>query len=80
MFMFMIIYVTNVFEDNHIFLFNCLHYIQVQYHISDKSGKSAIHDRINSCKECHSCSISNFCIISHANTHFETKVKEALYI
>ena len=31
-------------------------------------------------KDSHSCSISNFYILAQANTYFEAKIKEALYI
>ena len=51
--------------------------MRVQEHLS---GKSAIPEYISSSKDCHSCSISNFCIISQANTDFEAKIKESLYI
>ena len=44
------------------------------------SGKSAIHEHNSSCKDCHSCSISNFYTISQANTDFEARIKEAKYI
>ena len=54
--------------------------MRVQEHLSGKSGKSAIHDHISSCKDCHSCSISNFYTLSQANTDFEAKIKEALHI
>ena len=37
--------------------------VKVQERFSGKSGKSAIHEHINSCKGCHSCSISNFYIL-----------------
>ena len=33
--------------------------MRVQEHLSGKSGTSAIHEHISSCKGCHSCSISN---------------------
>ena len=51
--------------------------VRVQEHLS---GKSAIHDHISSCKDCHSYSISNCCTISQDNTDFEAKIKEASYI
>ena len=54
--------------------------VKVQVHLSGKSGISAIHEHISSCKDCHSCTISNFYIISQANTDFEAKIKEALCI
>ena len=54
--------------------------VKVQEHLSGKSGKSAIHEHISSCKDCHSCSISIFYIISQANSDFGAKIKEALYI
>ena len=54
--------------------------VRVQEHLSGESGKSAIHEHLSSCKDCHSCSISNFYAISLANTDFEAKIKEALYI
>ena len=52
--------------------------MRVQEHLSGKSGKPAIHEHTSSCKDCHPCSISNFYIISQANTDFEAK-KEDLY-
>ena len=54
--------------------------IKFQEHLSEKSGKSAIHDHISSCKDCHSCSIGKFYIMSQGNTDFDAKIKEALYI
>ena len=54
--------------------------IRVQKHLSWKLGKTAIHEHISSCKDCHSCSISNFHTLAQANTEFEAKIKEALYI
>ena len=51
--------------------------VKVQKHLS---GKSAIHEHISSCKDCHSYSISDFYTIYQANTDFEAKIKEALYI
>ena len=45
--------------------------VRVQEHLSGKSGKCAIHEHISSCKDCHSCSISNFYTSAHANTDFE---------
>ena len=51
--------------------------MRVQEHLS---GKSAIHEHISSCKDCHSYSISNFHIISQDDTDFEGKIKQALYI
>ena len=48
--------------------------VRVQEHLS---GKSAIHEHISSCKDCHSCYISNIYIISQANTDFEAEIKEA---
>ena len=50
--------------------------VRVQEHLSGKSGKSAIHEHISSCKGCHSCSISNFYTLAQANTDFETKIKD----
>ena len=97
MFIFIIVYSTNTFEDNHIFLFRCLYHniknnskkitnsisfnkyntcMRVQEHLS---GKSAAHEHISSCKDCHSCSISNFYTLAQANTDFEAKIKD-LYI
>ena len=54
--------------------------VKVQEHLSGKSGISAIHVHIGSCKGCHSYSISIFYTISQANTVFEAEIKEALYI
>ena len=44
--------------------------MRVQEHLS---GKSAIHEHISSCKDSHSCSISNFYTLVQANTDFEAK-------
>ena len=45
--------------------------VKVEEHLSGKSRKSAIHEHISSCKDCNSCSISNFYTISQANTDFD---------
>ena len=55
-------------------------YMRVQEHLSGKSRKSAIHEHISSCKDCHSCSINSFYILSQANTDFDANINEALYI
>ena len=49
----------------------------VQEHLS---GKSAIHEHVSSCKDCHSYSINNFYTLSQANIDFVKKIKEAIYI
>ena len=54
--------------------------MRVQEHLSGKSGKSSIHEHISSCKDRHSSSISNFYTLAKANTDFEAKIKEALYM
>ena len=54
--------------------------VRLQEHLPGKSEKSAIRDHISSCKDSHSCSISNCYAISQANPDFEAKIKEALYI
>ena len=51
--------------------------MRVEEHLS---GKSAIHEHISSCKDCHSSSISTVYAIYQANTDFDAKIKEALYI
>ena len=54
--------------------------IRVEEHFSEKSEKSAIHEHISSCKDCHSFSILNFFTLAQADTDFEAKIREALYI
>ena len=54
--------------------------VRIQEHHSVKSGKPTIHENVSSCKGCHSCSISNFYYLAQANTDFEGKIKEDLYI
>ena len=54
--------------------------VRVQENHSGTSGKSAIHGHISSCKDCHSCSISNFYTLAQAKMDFEAKTKEALHI
>ena len=54
--------------------------VRAQEHFSRKSGRSAIHEHISSCKDCHSYSISNFYALAQANTDISAKVKEALYV
>ena len=54
--------------------------MRVQEHLSGRAGKSSIHEHISSCKVCHSCSISNFHTLALANTDFEAKITEALYV
>ena len=54
--------------------------VRVQVHLSGKSGRSAIHAHISSCKGCHSCSISNIYTLAQANTDLEVNIKEAIYI
>ena len=53
--------------------------MRVQEHLSGTSGESAIHQNISSCKDCHSCSISNFFTLAQADVDFEDKIKETLY-
>ena len=54
--------------------------VRVQGHLSGQSGKSSVHEHITSCKDCHSCSIRNIHTLAHANTDFEAKIKERLYV
>ena len=54
--------------------------MRIQEHLSVKSEKSAIQEHIRSCKDCHTCSISNFYALAQANTDYEAKIKEALYV
>ena len=51
--------------------------MRVEEHLS---VKSAIHEYFCSCRDCHSCSIRNFYTLAQANTDFEVKMKEALYM
>ena len=51
--------------------------MRVQEHLSGTSGTSAIHQNISSCKDCHSCSISNFFTLAQADVDFEDEIKEA---
>ena len=51
--------------------------VRVQEHLSEKSP---IDTHTSSCKDCHSYSISNFYALALANTDFDAKIKEALYI
>ena len=49
--------------------------IKVQEHLSGKSGKSAIHEHISSCKDCYSCYISNFYTLAQSNTDIISSFK-----
>ena len=48
--------------------------VWIQEHLSGKSGRSAIHVDISSCKDCHSCLSAS--LISQANTDLEAKERK----
>ena len=65
------------FGSKHIYVTKRHFAVKVQENLS---GKSAIYEHISSCKDCHSCCISNLYTSAQANTDFEAKMKETLYI